>query len=47
MQRSHLAAGRLEKVVSLWIEEITKEEHCVLSEEKLSRGARYSGHANV
>jgi protein transport protein SEC31 len=41
---TYLAAGRLERLVNIWIEELSEEESCLLQEETL-HGSRYTAHA--
>ncbi|KZT07919.1 uncharacterized protein LAESUDRAFT_697968 [Laetiporus sulphureus 93-53] len=41
---TYLAAGRLERLVNIWIEEMAEEEHGLVENEKLD-GSRYTAHA--
>ncbi|PSR74443.1 hypothetical protein PHLCEN_2v9855 [Hermanssonia centrifuga] len=42
---TYLAAGRLERLVNIWIEELTEEEADLLAHEEQLRGSRYTAHA--
>jgi protein transport protein SEC31 len=42
---TYLAAGRLERLVNIWIDELAEEEKLFASDEKRSNGSRYSAHA--
>ncbi|KAH9830086.1 uncharacterized protein C8Q71DRAFT_787175 [Rhodofomes roseus] len=41
---TYLAAGRLERLVNIWIEDLAEEEHRLLQDESL-QGSRYTAHA--
>ena len=44
---TYLAAGRLEKVVNIWIEEMTEEESRLLGDRDSMSSSRYSAHAHA
>ena len=44
---AYLAAGRLEKVFNIWIEEMTEEENLLLARKDGRSSLRYSAHAHA
>ncbi|KAK7685054.1 hypothetical protein QCA50_011891 [Cerrena zonata] len=42
---TYLAAGKLERLVNIWIEELTEEERILLADKELLHGSRYTAHA--
>lgn len=44
---TYLAAARLERLVNIWIDELTEEENALVSEEKQLGGSHYSAHAHA
>ncbi|KAF9460284.1 hypothetical protein BDZ94DRAFT_1223438 [Collybia nuda] len=44
---TYLAAARLERLVNIWIDELTEEEQALVSEDKASGGSYYSAHAHA
>ena len=44
---TYLAAGRLERLISIWIEELIEEEKELVSDEGVPNGSRYTAHAHA
>lgn len=44
---TYLAAGRLERLINIWIEELVEEERYLISDETESNGSRYTAHAHA
>ena len=44
---AYLAAGRLERLINIWIEELTEEEVRILADETVSGVSRYTAHAHA
>ena len=44
---AYLAAGRLERLINIWIEELTEEEMRILAEETASGVSRYTAHVHA
>ncbi len=44
---AYLAAGRLEKVINVWIEEMSEDETLLLGNFDEKNSSRYSVHANA
>ena len=44
---AYLAAGRLEKVVNIWLDEMQEEESSLLEGGDTKSGSRYSAHAHA
>jgi protein transport protein SEC31 len=44
---AYLAAGRLERLINIWIEELTEEEVRILADETASGVSRYTAHAHA
>ena len=44
---TYLAAGRLERLVNIWIEELAEEERLLISDETALNGSRYTAHAHA
>ena len=44
---AYLAAGRLERLINIWIEELTEEEARILADETASGVSRYTAHAHA
>jgi protein transport protein SEC31 len=44
---AYLAAGRLERLINIWIEELTEEEVRILADETVSGISRYTAHAHA
>lgn len=44
---TYLAAGRLERLLSIWIDELAEEENFLISDETELNGSRYTAHAHA
>ncbi|KDQ53752.1 hypothetical protein JAAARDRAFT_422252 [Jaapia argillacea MUCL 33604] len=44
---TYLAAGRLERLVNIWIEELAEEEDKLVDDEEQMKGSRYTAHAHA
>ena len=44
---AYLAAGRLERLINIWIEELTEEEMRILADETASSVSRYTAHVHA
>ena len=42
---TYLAAGKLERLVNIWIQELAEEERLLLAKKELLHGSRYTAHA--